>query len=649
MSAIRPRLVIVRDAVAAPIAGRSGGASPESLDEDALASMRGHFDVVEAPDLATATRIASGIPGSVILGGAGRLAGAVVGLQHAARIVEALGQGVGLVHESGEVLWMNAALSQRDAEMLRRFADGCVEAIRSFNAAAAAPPASGAALLGPAPAGPLGGHGADRSGDRTADRGPEWLSDRGAGSRGAGGAPSRRMAFRGGGSWFELIVSPAPSVGEAGRPADEGASSGRGATEDSAASADETAPPPPRIDAVVGVLWDITASRRMQERLDSAQASGEELLRIDAGGGPSVTPVDRLRALERAVIHGLHAVVGHEAFEVRLLDRASGKLELVIALGIRPLSIGESMFATAQGNGITGLVAATGRSYICPDTRRDPLYRSGLDEARSSLTVPLLSQERVVGVLNLESAETGRFSDDDRSVAELYGRYIAQALTTLELVVRERSTTRDELAQAVAGELRQPMDDIAAQVTALRARLGGDAEAAQRLDQIMESLAGAKARLETSVAGPQTLLGVAEALADDSSDAVLAGRRVLVADDEAMIRQTILAILSKKGAIVDVCRDGLEAIERIRAAAEERRAYDLVVSDVRMPDRNGYEVFRASKDASPQTPVILMTGFGYDPHHSIVRSSQEGLHCFLFKPFQVSQLLDEVRKALTAG
>jgi hypothetical protein len=41
-----------------------------------------------------------------------------------------------------------------------------------------------------------------------------------------------------------------------------------------------------------------------------------------------------------------------------------------------------------------------------------------------------------------------------------------------------------------------------------------------------------------------------------------------------------------------------------------------------------------------------MTGFGYDPHHSIVRASQEGLQAVLFKPFKVDQLLSEVRKAL---
>ena len=44
-----------------------------------------------------------------------------------------------------------------------------------------------------------------------------------------------------------------------------------------------------------------------------------------------------------------------------------------------------------------------------------------------------------------------------------------------------------------------------------------------------------------------------------------------------------------------------------------------------------------------------MTGFGYDPNHSIVRSSQEGLEAFLFKPFRVSQLIEEVHKALGSG
>ena len=80
-------------------------------------------------------------------------------------------------------------------------------------------------------------------------------------------------------------------------------------------------------------------------------------------------------------------------------------------------------------------------------------------------------------------------------------------------------------------------------------------------------------------------------------------------------------------------------------ATPSNRPFALVISDIKMPDRSGYEVFRATKEAFTDTPVILMTGFGYDPHHSIVRASQEGLQSFLFKPFKARQLIEEVKKA----
>src|SRR5690606_15903134 len=107
------------------------------------------------------------------------------------------------------------------------------------------------------------------------------------------------------------------------------------------------------------------------------------------------------------------------------------------------------------------------------------------------------------------------------------------------------------------------------------------------------------------------------------------------------------SILTQKGAHVTVCKDGSETIATIERQAREGGSFDLVISDIKMPDRNGYEVFRAAKKVNTDIPVILMTGFGYDPHHSIVRSSQEGLNSFLFKPFQAAQLTEAVTKALT--
>ena len=65
-----------------------------------------------------------------------------------------------------------------------------------------------------------------------------------------------------------------------------------------------------------------------------------------------------------------------------------------------------------------------------------------------------------------------------------------------------------------------------------------------------------------------------------------------------------------------------------------------------MPGKNGYEIFAVAKDKSADLPVMLMTGFGYDPNHSIVRARKEGLAVVLFKPFKVDQLLWEIYKAL---
>jgi CheY-like chemotaxis protein len=212
------------------------------------------------------------------------------------------------------------------------------------------------------------------------------------------------------------------------------------------------------------------------------------------------------------------------------------------------------------------------------------------------------------------------------------------------MLVVERYTTNRQVADNVLGELRAPLDALSAVLAKLEAEGGVAAEAAPA---IREAVASIEVRLASSTSGPQSILGAEEFLRDAAIEASLAGRRVLVADDEPQIRQTIRAVLERRGCEVVVCEDGATAIEAIEASLKPGgRRFELVVSDVRMPDRNGYEVFRAAKEAHADTPVILMTGFGYDPHHSIVRSSQEGLHCFLFKPFQVSQLLEEVQKAL---
>ena len=75
-------------------------------------------------------------------------------------------------------------------------------------------------------------------------------------------------------------------------------------------------------------------------------------------------------------------------------------------------------------------------------------------------------------------------------------------------------------------------------------------------------------------------------------------------------------------------------------AADPSHPDDAILADIRLPDMPGYEMFKRLRDAQPQARVILMTAYGYDASHSIVKARQEGLRSLLFKPFRVDQLLD---------
>lgn len=387
-------------------------------------------------------------------------------------------------------------------------------------------------------------------------------------------------------------------------------------------------------------------ARALQDHIESIDEVGGELLELNAELINPLSLADRLKLLETRVASGLRTLFGWEHFEVRLLDRNSQRLELVITNGIDPLPIGHTLIADEQDNGISGYVAATGNSYLCPDCVGDPRYLGGLAGARSSLTTPLRLQETVIGVLNVESDQLKHFNEESRLLLELYGRYVAMAVNILDMLIVERYTTNERISSNFLTELEVPADGIESMAEALLKDHTDESQLTDQLHRIIESVAAMRARIRSCTAGPQTILGAEKMLHQQELEPILEGRTVLVVDDEPGIRQTICAVLEQRGCTVVVCPDGGNAIDKLIESKQRAEFFDLVISDVRMPDRNGYEVFRATKDASEDTPVILMTGFGYDPNHSIVRSNQEGLHCFLFKPFQIEQLLEEVYKAL---
>ena len=121
----------------------------------------------------------------------------------------------------------------------------------------------------------------------------------------------------------------------------------------------------------------------------------------------------------------------------------------------------------------------------------------------------------------------------------------------------------------------------------------------------------------------------------------LAGTRLLVVDSDEAIRRSAHHLLGVQGAVVETARDGHEAIALMR-----QTPYSAALVDIRLPDLDGYEIFHRLHEVQPQTPVILMTGFGYDPTHSIVKARQEGLQTVLYKPFRSDRLMEAVEQAL---
>ncbi|HVU62575.1 MAG TPA: GAF domain-containing protein, partial [Phycisphaerales bacterium] len=198
---------------------------------------------------------------------------------------------------------------------------------------------------------------------------------------------------------------------------------------------------PGRIDRVAAVVWDVSHSKRIQQKMDAIDRAGTELVRLDAESVRKKHVSERLKVMEEKIIKFSHELLHFDHLAVRLIDDRTGKLELVMASGLPPEAMDIELFAQKEGNGIMGYVAATGRSYLCPDIGKDRRYVMGLHGARSSLTVPLRLHDKIIGAFNVESEQLAAFTEEDRQFAEIFANHLALALHILDLLVVERAAT----------------------------------------------------------------------------------------------------------------------------------------------------------------------------------------------------------------
>jgi DNA-binding NtrC family response regulator len=114
--------------------------------------------------------------------------------------------------------------------------------------------------------------------------------------------------------------------------------------------------------------------------------------------------------------------------------------------------------------------------------------------------------------------------------------------------------------------------------------------------------------------------------------------KILVVDDEASIREMIKKGLSQMGGFnVETAQNGAEAIEKI-----EKEVFDLVLTDLKMPEMDGLELLKNIKGTRPEVMVILMTAYG--SIETAVEAMKMGADDYITKPFNIDHLLLRISK-----
>jgi PAS domain S-box-containing protein len=229
---------------------------------------------------------------------------------------------------------------------------------------------------------------------------------------------------------------------------------------------------------------------------------------------------------------------------------------------------------------------------------------------------------------------------------------------------RDRLATLGEVAVGLCHEINSPLEVIINEIELIdrfvRKITKSDAdlmeeeervEAVRRevlkiqeiVSRLVEMARGGKYETREYLGGQQ-MTDLAEPGETPATSQDLAGLRVLVVDDDLGVCRSLRDLLVAEGCNVITASDGRQALDIL-----DETDVDLIISDVVMPDVDGYELFMEVKRRGT-TPVILMTGYYFDRDHVIKRSRLQGLQSVVFKkPVDPARLKAAIRSHCARG
>ena len=225
-----------------------------------------------------------------------------------------------------------------------------------------------------------------------------------------------------------------------------------------------------------------------------------------------------------------------------------------------------------------------------------------------------------------------------------------------EILRKDQLATLGAVAVGLSHEINNPLGVILNQVELLEREIDAlagerdcsvEAERCYALRREVSRISDILARLGEMVEdeeyetieyiGPARMIDLRPRGPAHQADPRLKGVRILVADDDPGICRSMKEILEAEGCAVSTASDGAQALQRIGESE-----FDVVLSDVVMPNMDGYELYIAIREKRPDLPVLMMTAFHYDRDHIIKRSRIEGLEGVLFKKPVDSDRLKQV-------
>jgi len=112
---------------------------------------------------------------------------------------------------------------------------------------------------------------------------------------------------------------------------------------------------------------------------------------------------------------------------------------------------------------------------------------------------------------------------------------------------------------------------------------------------------------------------------------------VLVVDDEKNLTLAMRRLLSAEGYRAETAGSGAAALEVVK-----KIPFDVIFLDVNMPDMNGLETFKKLRKATPDSTVVMITGYGKTLKALVEEARKLGVHAVIDKPFKISQITEAI-------